>query len=157
MGRRRRRPVDPTDDWEQLELLCFWEEQREYERIRPLVLFGRPVPERSAETGRVVRHHPGDLSRAFFSTVLVRKLDASSYARVKHWRVYAEEGLARCEVAVWARDGEMAVEYGGRTLSSYDVSLSREAKLEAVTNPRLFATQYNEVGPNSGYSSCKTH
>jgi hypothetical protein len=23
--RRRRRPVDPTDDWEQLELLCFWE------------------------------------------------------------------------------------------------------------------------------------
>jgi hypothetical protein len=51
MGRRRRRPVDHTDDWEQLELLCFWEAQREYERIRPLVLFGRPVPERSAETG----------------------------------------------------------------------------------------------------------
>ena len=51
MGTRRRRPVDPTDDWEQLELLCFWEAQREYERIRPLVHFGRPVPERSAETG----------------------------------------------------------------------------------------------------------
>jgi len=49
MRRRRRRRVDPTDDWEQLELLCVWEEQREYERIRPLVLFGGPVPERSAE------------------------------------------------------------------------------------------------------------
>lgn len=95
----------------------------------------------------MVRHHPGDLSRAFFSTVLVRKLDASSYARVKHWRVYAEEGLARCEVAVWLGDGEMAVEYGGRTLSSYDISLSREAKLEAVTNPRLFATQYQRSRP----------
>jgi hypothetical protein len=50
MGRRRRRRVGPTDDWEQLELLCAWEEQREYERIRPLVLFGEPVPERAAET-----------------------------------------------------------------------------------------------------------
>ncbi len=49
MGRRRRR-VGPTDDWEQLELLCAWEEQREYERIRPLVLFGEPVPERAADT-----------------------------------------------------------------------------------------------------------
>ena len=68
-------------------------------------------------------------------------------ARVKHWRVYAEEGLARCEVAAWLGDGEMAVEYGGRTLSRYDVSLSREAKLEAVTNPRLFATQYRRSRP----------
>jgi len=49
--RRRRRRVEPTDDWEQLELLCTWDEQREYERIRPLVLFGEPVPERAAETG----------------------------------------------------------------------------------------------------------
>ena len=51
MARRKRRRVGPTDDWEQLELLCVWPEQREYERIRPLVLFGEPVPERSAETG----------------------------------------------------------------------------------------------------------
>jgi putative transposase len=51
MGRRRRRRVDRTDDWEQLELLCAWDEQREYERIRPLVLFGEPVPERAAQTG----------------------------------------------------------------------------------------------------------
>ena len=50
MGRRKRRRIDPTNDWEQLELLCAWEEQREYERIRPLVLFGRPVPERATET-----------------------------------------------------------------------------------------------------------
>jgi hypothetical protein len=37
----------------------------------------------------------------------------------------------------------MAVEHAGRTLSRYDVSLSRDAAtLEAVTNPRLFATPY---------------
>src|SRR5919199_258113 len=50
MGKRRRRRLEPTDDWEQLELLCAWDEQREYERIRPLVLFGAPVAERSVET-----------------------------------------------------------------------------------------------------------
>jgi hypothetical protein len=92
---------------------------------------------------RVVRHHPSDLSRAFFSTMLVRRLDASGYARVKHWRVYAEEGLAACEVAVWLGDGEMALEYGGRTLSRYDVSLSRGDRLETVTNPRLFANNHD--------------
>ena len=43
--------MERTDDWVQLELLCAWEEQREYERIRPLVLFGESVPERSGETG----------------------------------------------------------------------------------------------------------
>jgi putative transposase len=51
MGRRRSRRVVPTDGWEQIELLCAWEEQREYQRIRPLVLFGEPVSERSSETG----------------------------------------------------------------------------------------------------------
>jgi hypothetical protein len=103
---------------------------------------GRRSPSEVLGPMRVVRHHPTDLSRAFFSTMLVRKLDAAGYARVKHWRVYGEEGLARCEVAVWLGDGEMAVEYAGRTLSRYDVSLSREAELEAVTNPRLFSTGY---------------
>lgn len=40
-----------------------------------------------------VRYHPNDLERAFFSTRFTRKLDSSGYARLKHWRVYAEEGL----------------------------------------------------------------
>lgn len=61
--------------------------------------------------------------------------------------MYAEEGLARCEVAVWLGDGEMAVEYAGRTLSRYDVSLSRDAELKAVNNPRLFATPYGTGQP----------
>ena len=58
------------------------------------------------------------------------------------------EGLAFCEVAVWLGDGEMAAGYAGETLSRYDVSLSRDAaKLEAVTNPRLFATPYRATQP----------
>jgi putative transposase len=90
-----------------------------------------------------VRYHPHDLERAFFSTRFTRKLDALGYARLKHWRVYGEEGLARCEVALWLGGDSLSIEYGGQTLSRYDVSLSSgSAKLEAVRNPRLFVTEY---------------
>ena len=41
-GRGRRR-VEPIDEWEQIDLLCDWPEQRDYELIRPLVLFGSPA------------------------------------------------------------------------------------------------------------------
>src|SRR5918994_2658316 len=52
MGERRRRSrVEPTDDWEQLQILCAWPEQPAYEEIRPLTLFGSPVPGRTRETG----------------------------------------------------------------------------------------------------------
>jgi hypothetical protein len=40
---RRRGRVEPTDDWEQLKLLCAWPEQLAYEEIRPTTLFGLPV------------------------------------------------------------------------------------------------------------------
>lgn len=46
----RRRRAEPTEDWEQIELLCGWPEQRDYELIRPLVLFGGPASERAEET-----------------------------------------------------------------------------------------------------------
>lgn len=51
MGRRKRRRVGPTREWEQIELLCARDERVEYERIGPLVLSGEPVPERADETG----------------------------------------------------------------------------------------------------------
>ena len=109
---------------------------------------GRRSPSEVLGAVRVVRHHPTDLGRAFFSTRFTRVLDASGYARIKHWRVYAEEGLARCEVALWLGDEGLVVEHGGRTLSRYDVSLLRgAAKLEDVTNPRLFTTGYGRGLP----------
>ena len=50
-GSGRRRRVGPTDEWEQIELLCGWPEQRDYELIRPLVLFGASADGRSRDTG----------------------------------------------------------------------------------------------------------
>jgi hypothetical protein len=49
-GRVQRR-VEPTEDWEQIELLCGWPEQRDYELIRPMALFRVPAAERAVETG----------------------------------------------------------------------------------------------------------
>ncbi len=52
---RGRRRIEPTDDWEQLELLCRWPEQVAYEEIRPLVLFGHSVAERARAIGSAER------------------------------------------------------------------------------------------------------
>jgi hypothetical protein len=35
---------------------------------------------------KLLRHHPEDLERAFFSTRFVRRLDVLGYACLKHWR-----------------------------------------------------------------------
>ncbi|MDP9480640.1 MAG: helix-turn-helix domain-containing protein, partial [Actinomycetota bacterium] len=51
MGRGKRRKIDPIDDWELLLPLFEWPEQQAYEELRPLVLFGGSVAERSGETG----------------------------------------------------------------------------------------------------------
>ena len=48
---RKRPQVEPTEDWGQLELLLQWPEQREYELIRPIVVFGSSVAKRARETG----------------------------------------------------------------------------------------------------------
>ncbi len=104
---------------------------------------GRRSPSEVLGSLALVRHHPEDLERAFFSTMFVRRLDLLGYARLKHWRVYGEEGLARCEVVLWLGDGGLVLEYGGDALSRYDVSFSPGApRLGNVTNPRLFATKY---------------
>jgi transposase len=48
-GPRPRR--EPTDDWNELRLLVGSSEQETYELLRPIVLFGQPIPTRARETG----------------------------------------------------------------------------------------------------------
>ena len=79
---RRRRRVEPTEDWEQIELLCAWPEQRDYELIRPSVLFGTSASERAKETGaasertlqrRVARFDAEGMESLFASEAAMRK------------------------------------------------------------------------------------
>src|SRR5438045_1624267 len=48
-GQRQR--IEPTDDWQQLDLLVRFPEQRTYELIRPVVLFGHSPAERARLSG----------------------------------------------------------------------------------------------------------
>jgi hypothetical protein len=48
----------------------------------------------------VLRYHPKDLERAFFSTRFSRKLDSLGYATFRRWRIYGEEALAGGEAAL---------------------------------------------------------
>ena len=96
----------------------------------------------------MVRYHPVDLERAFFSSRFTRKLDTLGYARFRHWRLYAEEGLARQPVAVWLGNDGLSVKYGGQVLSSYDVSLSEDAKLREVTNPDFSSPSIGHAAPD---------
>jgi transposase len=46
----KRERIPPTEQWQQLELLLDTPGQRSYEAIRPVVVFGEPVPERATAT-----------------------------------------------------------------------------------------------------------
>jgi hypothetical protein len=90
-----------------------------------------------------VRHLPEDLERAFFSTRFARVLDSSGYARIRHWKIYAEEGLARREVTLWLGPEVLTVEFAGESLARYDVEYSPSARrLREVKRPTLFETPY---------------
>ena len=93
----------------------------------------------------LLRYREEDLSKAFFSTRSSRVLDGLGYARFRDWRLYAEEGLAKREAALWLQPGSLTVGYAGETLSAYDVEIAsgnEAGKLRYVRRPRLFETSY---------------
>jgi putative transposase len=109
---------------------------------------GRRSPEEVLGWVAGVRFRPKDLERAFFSTRFARKLDASGYATLMRWRLYGEEGLAAKEAALWLQDETLTVEYGGETLSRYEVEyLPETGKLREVGRPTLFETSFASKRP----------
>jgi transposase len=52
---KRNTQAEPTLTWKQLDLRFAWEDQRHYEIIRPVVLFGQSAEERACETDMPVR------------------------------------------------------------------------------------------------------
>ena len=95
-----------------------------------------------------LRYHPEDLKRAFFSTSFARVLDPLGYARLMHWRVYAEEGLAKREATLWLDEETLTIEYQGEALARYDVEFQAgSGKLRKVQRPPLFETVYQRSRP----------
>ena len=50
MAHHQRQSIEPTDDWQQLQLLTRFPEQLGYELLRPVVLFGLSPAERARQT-----------------------------------------------------------------------------------------------------------
>ena len=95
-----------------------------------------------------LRYREDDLERAFFSTRFSRVLDPLGYARFRDWRLYAEEGLARRDAAIWLQPTSLTIEHDGETLSRYDVEFASDTgKLRSVGRPRLFETSHQRNWP----------
>lgn len=51
MSARKRKRRERTHDWQEIEQYTLWPEQEQYERLRPIVLFGETAAQRAKETG----------------------------------------------------------------------------------------------------------
>lgn len=93
---------------------------------------GRRSPSEVLSWVKRPRYRDEDLTRAFFSARHTRTLDALGYLVLQRFRLYAEEGLAGTEVAVWVQEDVLTVEYGGEALSRYEVECAPAAGVGAV-------------------------
>jgi putative transposase len=93
---------------------------------------GRRSPSEVLSWVKRPRYREEDLARAFFSARHTRTLDDLGYLTLQRFRLYAEEGLARREVAVWMAEDSLTVEYGGEALSRYEVECDPATSVGAV-------------------------
>ncbi len=97
---------------------------------------GKRSPSEVLSWVKTPRYRDEDLARAFFSARHTRTLDVLGYLTLQRFRLYAEEGLAGTEVAVWVAEDSLTVEYGGETLSRYEVECDPAAGVGAVSRLR---------------------
>ena len=107
---------------------------------------GRRSPSEVLAWVKTPRYREEDLARAFFSARHTRTLDGLGYLTLQRFRLYAEEGLAGTEVAVWVQEDSLTVEYGGEALSRYEVECEPAVgahsvgKLRGVKGHTLYET-----------------
>ncbi len=72
-----------------------------------------------------------------------RRLDRRGYLQFRSWRLYAEPGLERHQVAVWLYKEQLTVEYRDAQLVQYSVAYQPDGKhFREVTAPQLYETPY---------------
>lgn len=90
---------------------------------------------------------PADLDR-LFRLRTPRRLNAVGSLRFRHWRLYAERGLAGERAAVWVHGETLTVEHATETLAQYRVALESDGRhLREVDEPRFFATEHRSPQP----------
>ena len=84
-----------------------------------------------------------DLRRVFYTVRFRRYVDQGGYLRFRHWRMYAEAGLAGSGVAVWLYEEQLLIVYDDVPLAAYTVDYQPDHKqFRDVTQPQLFETAY---------------
>ncbi len=74
------------------------------------------------------------LRRVFFTLRIGRVLDARGYARLRHWKVYGERGLAGRPVGLWLYGPQLTVEHRDEPLAQFHVSYTPgKRQIKAVT------------------------
>jgi hypothetical protein len=90
---------------------------------------------------------PAELNR-LFRLQAQRRIDASGYARFRHWRLYSERGLASQTAAVWVIGEQLAIEHATTTLAEYRVGYAPGGRQSlAVGGPQVFVTSYQSLQP----------
>jgi putative transposase len=88
-----------------------------------------------------------DLDRLFRLRAL-RRVNATGSVRFRHWRLYAERGLAGARTAVWVHGETLTLEFETETLVQYPVTLEADgAGLREVGAPRFFPTDHGSPQP----------
>jgi hypothetical protein len=93
---------------------------------------GRRSPSEVLSWVKRPRYQEEDLARAFFSARYRRTLDELGYLVFQRFRLYAEEGLAGREVAVWVEEDNLSVEYAGEVLCRYEVECDPASSVSCV-------------------------
>ena len=109
---------------------------------------GRHSPQAVLDNVRGRHSDEGQLHRVFYTLRFGRVLDGAGYARLRHWKVYGERGLARQPVGVWLYSAQLLVEYREEPLAEYRVTYEPgKRRLKMVTVHRLFETPFRARQP----------
>jgi hypothetical protein len=136
MPKAKRERRERTDNYHLLQQWCRTPEQRLYEGIRPITLFGFPPAERAQETGLAER----SLGRA------ADVFERLGYAHFRRWKLYGEEALARHPTVIWLHGDALTVEYQETPLAQYTVRYQPDKKhFKAVPEARRFETPYRSL------------
>ncbi|HEU4328916.1 MAG TPA: helix-turn-helix domain-containing protein [Roseiflexaceae bacterium] len=82
------------------------------------------------------------LQRVFDTSRFARHVDQAGYLRFRHWRVYAETGLAGREVALWLTTEDITITYADQALAHYHVQTNAEQQIVQISEPQVVETSF---------------
>ncbi|MEJ7655199.1 MAG: transposase family protein, partial [Chloroflexia bacterium] len=90
---------------------------------------GRRSPDEVLDGALGVAVNEEALRRIFFTLRLGRVLDARGYARLRHWKMYGERGLAGRPVGLWLYGPQLTVEHRDEPLAQFQVAYAPGKRL----------------------------